>query len=75
MKTAIFQGEKMSNDENTPNTLDDMIDLLESVRTDYDKFYKQGNSSAGTRVRKAMQQVKTSAHDVRTHVQATKNDN
>jgi hypothetical protein len=63
----------MSNNENTPNALDDMINLLESVRTDYNKFYNQGNSSAGTRVRKAMQQVKTSAHDVRTHVQTTKN--
>ena len=63
----------MSNDENTPNTLDEMITLLESVRTDYNKFYGQGNSSAGTRVRKAMQQVKASAHEVRTHVQTTKN--
>ena len=63
----------MSDNATEPNTLEDMINLLESVRTDYSKFYNQGNSSAGTRIRKAMQQVKTSAHDVRTHVQATKN--
>ncbi len=63
----------MSDSTTEPNTLEDMINLLESVRTDYSKFYNQGNSSAGTRIRKAMQQVKTSAHDVRTHVQATKN--
>ena len=50
-----------------------MINILETVRTDYDKFYIDGNSSAGTRVRKAMMQIKTSAHDVRTHVQTTKN--
>ena len=61
------------NDTNTPGTLSEMITLLESVQTDYDKFYVDGNSSAGTRVRKAMQQIKTSAHDVRTHVQSTKN--
>jgi len=61
------------NDTNTPSTLNEMINLLESVKTDYDKFYGDGNSSAGTRVRKAMQQIKTSAHDVRTHVQTTKN--
>lgn len=61
----------MSN--NTPNTLSEMINLLESVRTDYDKFYGDGNASAGTRVRKAMQTVKSSAQDVRTHVQTTKN--
>jgi len=63
----------MNNDTNTPATLSEMINLLESVQTDYNKFYVDGNSSAGTRVRKAMQQIKASAGNVRTHVQATKN--
>ena len=58
---------------NTPATLSEMINLLESVRTDYDKFYGDGNASAGTRVRKAMQQVKSTAQEVRLHVQTTKN--
>tara|TARA_Y100001970_G_C14182585_1_gene830676 strand:- start:165 stop:353 length:189 start_codon:yes stop_codon:yes gene_type:complete len=58
----------------TPATLNEMIDLLESVRTDYNKFYGDGNASAGTRVRKAMQQVKTTAQEVRQHVQSTKNN-
>ena len=62
----------MNND--TPTTLTEMINLLESVRTDYDKFYGNGNASAGTRVRKAMQQVKTTAQEVRLPVQATKNE-
>ena len=60
-------------DTNTPNTLNEMITLLTEVQTDYNKFYVDGNSSAGTRVRKAMQQIKASAGEVRTHVQATKN--
>jgi len=59
--------------ENTPNTLDELITLLEGVRPDYHKFYNDGNSAAGTRVRKAMQTVKTTAQDVRLHVQETKN--
>jgi len=63
----------MNNDNATPTTLDEMITLLESVKTDYNKFYGEGNASAGSRVRKAMQQVKTNAQDVRVHVQATKN--
>lgn len=63
----------MNNDTNTPATLNEMINLLESVQSDYNKFYVDGNASAGTRVRKAMQTIKASAHDVRTHVQATKN--
>jgi hypothetical protein len=58
---------------NTPATLNEMINLLESVRNDYDKFYDNGNASAGTRVRKAMQEVKTTAQEVRLHVQETKN--
>ncbi len=64
----------MNNDNATPTTLDEMITLLESVKTDYSKFYDEGNASAGSRVRKAMQQVKTNAQDVRVHVQATKNN-
>ena len=63
----------MNNNANTPDTLTNMITLLEEVRTDYNKFYVDGNASAGTRVRKAMQQIKTDAHTVRTHVQSTKN--
>jgi len=58
---------------NTPTTLSEMINLLESVKTDYDKFYGDGNASAGTRIRKAMQEVKSTAQEVRLHVQATKN--
>ena len=58
---------------NTPTTLNEMINLLESVKNDYDKFYGDGNASAGTRVRKAMQQVKATAQEVRVHVQETKN--
>ena len=59
--------------DTTPTTLNEMINLLESVQTDYDKFYGSGNASAGTRVRNAMQKVKTTAQEVRVHVQSTKN--
>ncbi len=61
----------MSN--NTPEALNELIELLENVRNDYDKFYNNNNAAAGTRVRKAMQTVKTTAQDVRLHVQETKN--
>ena len=61
--------------ENTPNTLDELITLLEQTRTDYNKFYNDGNSAAGTRVRKAMQTDKHTAQDVRLHVQETKHTN
>jgi len=57
----------------TPETLEDLITLLEATRADFNKFYSDGNSAAGTRVRKAMQEVKTSAQELRLHVQETKN--
>ncbi len=63
----------MSN--NVPNTLDNLITLLENTRDDYTKFYASGNASAGTRVRKVMQEVKTLAQETRLHVQETKNGN
>ena len=59
---------------NTPTTLNEMITLLEAVQTDYNKFYGDGNASAGTRVRNAIQKVKASAQEVRVHVQSTKNN-
>jgi hypothetical protein len=61
----------MSND--IPNTLEALIALLESTRGDYNKFYTDGNSAAGTRVRKAMQEAKTIAQETRLHIQETKN--
>ena len=62
------------NNSDTPTTLNEMINLLASVQSDYNKFYDDGNASAGTRVRKAMQEVKATAQEVRLHVQTTKNN-
>jgi|TARA_R110000787_G_scaffold45278_2_gene110290 hypothetical protein len=59
--------------QNEINMLEEMIELLTDTRTDYSKFYNEGNSAAGTRLRKVMQEVKTSAQSLRTHVQDTKN--
>jgi hypothetical protein len=55
------------------NMLEDMIAALVEARSDYNKFYNDDNNSAGTRVRKAMQEVKTSAQTLRLHIQETKN--
>ena len=53
--------------------LEQMITLLEETRDDRDKFFERGNNAAGTRVRKAMQDVKTLAQELRVEVQETKN--
>ena len=49
-----------------------MIDDLNGALGDAAKHDK-GNSAAGTRVRKAMQSVKSAAQDVRVQVQSDKN--
>lgn len=43
-------------------------ELLSAVEVDVEKFYNSGNSAAGTRVRKAMQDLKVIAQDIRTEV-------
>jgi ribosomal protein L14E/L6E/L27E len=48
-------------------------DLIASVEGDADKFYNKANSAAGTRVRKAMQDLKNLAQEVRSEVTARKN--
>jgi hypothetical protein len=48
-------------------------ELVASVEADADKFYNSGNGAAGTRVRKAMQDLKNLAQDIRTEVTEKKN--
>ncbi|MES2457772.1 MAG: histone H1 [Bacteroidota bacterium] len=48
-------------------------ELLASVEADAEKFYNAGNSAAGTRVRKAMQDLKNLAQEIRTEVTEKKN--
>ncbi|ETZ20896.1 histone H1 [Pedobacter sp. V48] len=43
-------------------------ELLASVEADVEKFYNAGNSAAGTRVRKAMQDLKNLAQEIRAEV-------
>lgn len=45
-----------------------IIELLEATKADAEKFFDKGNKAAGTRVRKAMQEVKALAQAVRTEV-------
>ena len=53
-------------------TFDNLQDAINDCQTDVVKFI-EGNNSAGTRVRKAMQVVKQLAQDVRVEVQDQKN--
>ena len=53
-------------------TFDDLQDAINDCQTDVTKFV-EGNNSAGTRVRKAMQAVKSLAQEIRLEVQDQKN--
>ena len=63
----------MSTDFNALNTtFDELQDAINDCQSDVTKFI-EGNNSAGTRVRKAMQEVKRLAQDIRVEVQDQKN--
>ena len=51
---------------------DELQDAVNDCQTDVTKFI-EGNNSAGTRVRKAMQEIKKLAQFVRIEVQEQKN--
>ena len=58
---------------NALNTaFDELQNAINDCQTDVTKFV-EGNNSAGTRVRKAMQAVKSLAQNIRKEVQEQKN--
>ena len=52
---------------------DELRDLVASVESDIEKFYVNGNKAAGTRVRKAMLELRNLASDIRKEIQEIKN--
>lgn len=51
----------------------ELIALVEASKVDFEKFYDKKNKTAGTRVRKAMQELTNAAKDVRKEVSEIKN--
>ena len=54
------------------NAFDELQNAINDCQSDMSKFV-EGNNSAGTRIRKAMQSVKTLAQGIRVEVQEQKN--
>ncbi|HYQ87758.1 MAG TPA: histone H1 [Bacteroidota bacterium] len=50
----------------------ELRDLLNSFEKDFIKFYEKGNKSAGTRVRKEMNELKKKAQEIRKEIQEIK---
>ena len=51
---------------------EELVSLVQSFQKDFQKFYEKGNKSAGTRVRKAMNELKKKAQEVLKEVQEIK---
>ncbi len=51
----------------------ELKNLVDSMEADFDKFYDKGNKTAGTRIRKGLQELKTLAQEIRIEVQNSKN--
>jgi hypothetical protein len=51
----------------------ELRDLINGLDGDADKFYNKGNSAAGTRVRKGLQDIKNLAQAIRLEIQEAKN--
>ncbi len=54
------------------NRYDELLELVKSYEADFQKFYEKNNKSAGTRLRKHMNELKKFAQDVRMEVQSIK---
>ena len=54
--------------------IDELKGLIDSLRTEYEKFEAKGNAVAGTRSRKILQDIKTIAQDLRTAIQEKKRE-
>ncbi len=50
----------------------ELQDMIAEYEKDFEKFYDKGNKSAGTRIRKAMNEIKRKAQDIRKEVQEMK---
>jgi hypothetical protein len=50
----------------------ELRDLVGTFEKDFIKFYEKGNKSAGTRVRKHMNELKRKAQDIRKEIQEIK---
>ncbi|MBU1101329.1 MAG: histone H1 [Bacteroidetes bacterium] len=50
----------------------EMIEFLQSLDSDVEKFYDKGQAAAGTRVRKGLSELKRLAQEMRNEVQDMK---
>ena len=52
--------------------LEDLIQVVRSMETDFQKFYEKGQAAAGTRLRKGLSELRRVAQEMRKDVQEVK---
>jgi archaellum component FlaC len=52
--------------------IDELRSLIDSLRSEYEKFELKGNAVAGTRARKLLQDIKSGAQEIREAIQDRK---
>lgn len=52
---------------------EELMQVVSALREDFEKFYDKGQKAAGTRIRKAMLDLRNWASEVRKEVQEIKN--
>jgi len=55
------------------NRFDDFKKIVDGMQPDFDKFYVKGNATAGTRVRKHLQELAKLCKEIRNDVTVVKN--
>lgn len=51
------------------DNLNPLHEILEGMKTDAEKFYDKGQNAAGTRLRKALNDLRKKAADIRKEIQ------
>jgi hypothetical protein len=54
------------------NSLDKLKTMVSEFEADFTKFSEKGNKAAGTRARKALQEIRNLAKDIRTEISDAK---
>lgn len=73
METQNQNNPSESSSTSTVSRYNELLQLVANMKADFEKFYNDGNKAAGTRVRGAMQELKTFAQTVRNEVTEIKN--
>ncbi len=51
------------------NSFEDLRNIIDGLKEDFEEFYEKDNKAAGTRIKKGMQSLKNTAQEIKMEVQ------